>query len=188
MPYPVPTVHQNSARLWVGLATGEYWAATFPPRCCLLRALRPLTASPAQISQVPRSLSPYSPFQRPIHAQRHVFLLCPTVSMFPFFLFHYLSTLWVSAVPGGGEEAKERRTRRARKGFDPSGGDPAHHPSRMPHPSYRSSFSEKEQLNSCSLYADLAPVCTLCSSHLQPLEGTALTRRGSLGPAILQYF
>lgn len=39
----------------------------------------------------------------------------------PFLPFPSLSTLWVSAVPGGGEEARERRTRRARKGCCPSG-------------------------------------------------------------------
>lgn len=40
--------------------------------------------------------------------------------------------------------------------FGPSGGDPVHHPSQMPHPSYWGSFPEK-LLNPCSQYADLAP-------------------------------
>lgn len=43
-----------------------------------------------------------------------------------------------------------------RRGFGPSSGDPVHHPSQMPHPSYRGSFPEK-LLNPCSQYADLAP-------------------------------
>lgn len=46
-----------------------------------------------------------------------------------------------------------------RKGFDPSGGDPVHPPSRMPHPSYKSSFSGN-WFNPCSKYADLALVYT----------------------------
>lgn len=107
----------------------------------------------------------YSPFQRPIHAQ-HCLPPLPSHLYFPFLPFPYL---WVSAVPGGGKEARGRRTRSVRKGFDPSGGDPVHPPSRMPHPSYKSSFSGN-WFNPCSKYADLALVYThtLCSSHLQP--------------------
>lgn len=70
----------------------------------------------------------------------------------------------MSAVPGGGEEVRERRTRRARKGCCPSGIlsttlagclTPA-----TGVPSQRG--------NSLIPVPRPGPTCTLCSSHLQP--------------------